>query len=529
MTSPPASARFLACIIAAAFFAGGCSRPSTAEGEVTYGLTLSPTGIDPHLNASAELGIPLSSVYDTLIVQDPATGDFLPSLATSWSISDDGLTYTFHLRSDVHFHDGEPFDADAVRANIAYVLDPDHHSQKAAFMLGPLEEAAVEDSQTVAFHLTEPYPPLLDSLSQVYLGMASPMALETWGPAEYQFHQVGTGPFRFQEFVPNDHLTLIRNPDYAWGPSIYRHATAQVEGVTFRFYTDPATRALALENGDADILGEIPPHDAERLMRDGRFQVEAVPIPGQPLQFLLNTQRPPTDEAAVREALLLALDRPAIVNAVFGPTSPVAQGPLSINSWGFSAASSFPVHDEAGAARLLADAGWVQGPDGVLQRNDVALELAIVAPSWGNNPEVGQLMEAAWEALGARVELRVTPSFGQLKEAQERGDYNAIGINFFGTDPDLLRPMFTSDGVYNWTGYADPLLDDLLGRAGGSAASPAERIELYAQAARIVHDQALLIPIRDYVNLVASHQRIQGLRFSYAGWFPLLIDLDIAS
>jgi peptide/nickel transport system substrate-binding protein len=516
-------------LVAVAFLAAGCSTPSTTESEVAYGLTLSPTGIDPHLNASAELGIPLSSVYDTLVVQDPGTGEFLPSLASSWSISEDGRSYTFHLRSDVHFHDGEPFDADSVAANVAYVLDPDHHSQKAIFMLGPLEEVVVGDSRTVTFLLTDPYPPLLDSLSQVYLGMASPKALERWGPADYQFHQVGTGPFRFEEFVPNDHITLVGNPDYTWGPSIYRHKTAQVERVIFRFYTDPATRALALENGDADILGELPPHDADRLQREDAFQVAAVPIPGQPMQFLFNARRPPTDERVVRQALLLALDRPAIVETVFGPTSPVAQGPLSINSWGFSAASPFPVHDPAASARLLADAGWVPGSDGVLRRNDVALELTIVAPSWGNNPEVGQLIEAAWESLGARVELRVAPSFGQLKEAQEEGDYHAIGINFFGTDPDLLRPMFTSGAIYNWTGYSDPLLDDLLGRAGGSAAAPSERSELYAQVTRIVRDQALLIPIRDYVNLVASHRRIQGLRFSYAGWFPLLIDLELAS
>jgi len=529
VTLRPAHWRLRAGLVAVVFFSAGCSTPSTTNRGVTYGLTLSPTGIDPHLNASAELGIPLSSVYDTLVVQDPATGEFLPSLASSWSISEDGRSYTFHLRSDVHFQDGEPFDAEAVAANIDYVLDPDHHSQKAVFMLGPLEDVVVGDSQTVTFLLAEPYPPLLDSLSQVYLGMASPKALETWGPVDYQFHQVGTGPFRFEEFVPNDHITLTRNPDYAWAPSIYRHATAQVERVTFRFYTDPATRALALENGDADILGELPPHDWDRLQRDGAFQVESVPIPGQPMQFLFNTRRPPTDEWAVRQALLLALDRPAIVETVFGPSSPVAQGPLSINSWGYSAAGSFPAYDEAASARLLADAGWVPGSDGVLRRNDISLELSIVAPSWGYNPEVGQLIEAAWEALGARVELRVAPSFGQLKEAQEQGDYSAIGLNFFGTDPDLLRPMFTSGGIYNWMGYSDPLLDDLLGRAGGSAAAAAERSELYAQIARIVRDQGLLIPIRDYVNLVASHRRIQGLRFSYAGWFPLLIDLELAS
>jgi len=525
--APSRIPRSAACVLALAF-ATACAGTAPPGTSVAYGLTLSPTGIDPHLNASAELGIPLTSVYDTLVVQDPETGAFLPSLASSWEISDDGLTYAFHLRTDVRFHDGEPFDAEAVRANIDYILNPENHSQKAVFMLGPFDRAEVVDTATIVLHLAEPYPPLLDSLAQVYLGMASPRALAAWGPSEYPFHQVGTGPFRFIEFIPNDHLTLARNPDYAWGPSIYRHTTARVETITFRFFTDPATRALALENGDADILGEIPPHDAERLDGEG-FQVTPVAIPGQPLQFLFNRRLPPTDELAVREALLLALDRPAIVDTVFGPTSPVAQGLLSANSLGFAPIRTSPSQDAVAARRLLADSGWLPDADGVRRRDGSPLALTLIAPSWGNNPEVGQLLEAAWEALGAQVELQIAPSFGQLKEAQERGDYNAIGINFFGTDPDLLRPMFASEGIYNWTGYADPSLDDVLRRAGASAATPSQRVELYAEAARIMGDQALVIPIRDYVNLVGASPRIHGLRFSYAGWFPLLIDLEVGS
>jgi len=224
-----------------------CAAP--AETELRYGLTLSPTGIDPHINASVELGIPLSSVYDTLVFQDPETGEFVPGLASDWEVSPDGLTYTFHLREDVLFHDEQRFDAQAVKANIEYVLDPDHRSQKAASMLGPLKEVEVLAPYSVAFHLERPFAPLLDSLSQVYLGMASPAALETWGPGDYQFHQVGTGPYRFVEYLQDDHLILQRNPDYSWGPAIYRSDQAEVEKITFRFFEDPATRALALESG----------------------------------------------------------------------------------------------------------------------------------------------------------------------------------------------------------------------------------------------------------------------------------------
>jgi peptide/nickel transport system substrate-binding protein len=529
MTSPRPVARRLAALLAAAGIVSACANSPSPSASVRYGLTLSPTGLDPHLNASAELGIPLTSVYDTLVVQDPSTGEFLPSLATDWAVSADGRTYTFHLRSGVKFHDEEAFNAEAVRANIEYTLNPDNHSQKAIFMLGPLETVEVIDAGTVAFHLSEPFPPLLDSLSQVYLGMASPKALAEWGPAEYQFHQVGTGPFRFVEFIPNDHILLTRNSEYAWGPSIYHNKAAQVDSVTFHFYTDPATRALAVENGDADILGEIPPNDAARLETAGSVRILPVPIPGQPMQFLFNTTLAPTDDLSVRLALLTAIDRPTIVDAVFGKSSPVAEGIVSSSNWGSSPSSRFPSYDPAQADRLLRDAGWIRGGDGIRHKNGQALHLVIVAPSWGNNPEVGQLIEAAWEALGAEVELEVAPSFGQLKEAQEKGEYHLIGVNFFGTDPDLLRPMFASDGLYNWTGYRDPLLDDLLQRAGSTAASLSTRKDLYSQVAQIVMNQVLLVPMRDYVNLVAVGPHIQGLRFSYAGWFPLLIDLSVAS
>ena len=503
----------------------GCAPTSDAATTVRYGLTLAPTGIDPHINASAELGIPLTSVYDTLVVQDPSSGDILPGLAESWDISPDGRTYTFTLRPDVRFHDGTSFEAADVIANLDYVVNPDHHSQKAIFMLGPYQSAAALDDHTLQIQLAQPFPPLLDSLSQVYLGIASPEALAQWGPAEYQFHQVGTGPYRFVEYVPNDHLTLEKNPDYAWAPSIYRDATAYFDQVVFRFYEETATRALALENGDVDILGEVPPHDAARLGASGRFTLHAVPIPGQPTQFLFNTTRAPTDEPEVRRALIESVDRQAVVATVYGESSPVAEGPLAQAMWASSDASAFPGFDRAAAEARLEGAGWLLGNDGRRERDGEPLELTIVSPTWGYHPEVAQLLEAAWEAIGAEVEVETSPGFGLLKEARDAGDYSLIGINFFGADPDVLRPMFASDGLYNWMNVADPLLDEVLTRAATTAISQDERRALYADAARIIRDQSLILPVRDYVDLVVANDRLTGLAFTYQGWFPLLLDL----
>ncbi|HMK09259.1 MAG TPA: ABC transporter substrate-binding protein, partial [Anaerolineales bacterium] len=457
------------------------------------------------------------------------TGEILPSLAESWTVSPDGRSYTFRLRKDVRFHDGTTFEASDVIANLDYIVDPDHHSQKAVFLLGPYQSAEAPDDRTLILHLSQPFPPLLDSLSQVYLGIASPEALARWGPSEYPFHQVGTGPYRFVEYVPNDHLTLAKNPDYNWAPAIYHNARPYFDEIVFRFYEDPATRALALENGDVDVMGEVPPLDARRLGDSGTFTLQAIPISGQPTQFLFNTARPPTNDPEVRRALIQAVDRQAVVSTIYGESSPVADGPLSHNNWAFSQASPFPSYDTAAASDRLEAAGWAVGPSGVRQHDGQPLQLKIVAPSWGYHPEVAQLLEAAWEAIGAQVEVQVAPGFGLLKEAVQSGDYNLVGSEFFGTDPDVLRPMFASGGLYNWMNVADPALDDLLERAATTAVSQNERRTLYAEAAQRIQDQSLILPVRDYVDLVVANARLTGLRFNYQGWFPLLLDLRPSS
>ena len=175
------------CMLIPALLLTGCASQPTSPQRLAYGLTLAPSGIDPHINASSELGIPLTSVYDTLVYQDPVSGKFVPGLAQSWKISEDGKTYTFVLRRDVKFHDGTPFNAAAVKVNLDRIANPATKSQKAVFLLGPFDRAEVIDEFTVAIHLKQPFAPLLDGLSQVYLGIASPTALAKWGQ-DYQLH-----------------------------------------------------------------------------------------------------------------------------------------------------------------------------------------------------------------------------------------------------------------------------------------------------------------------------------------------------
>lgn len=501
-------------------------RASSSGARIVYGLTLAPSGIDPHVNRSSELGIPLTSVYDTLVYRDPDTGEFVSGLAERWEISADGLVYTFYLRQDVTFHDDTPFNAEAVRFNLERITSSTLASQKARFMLGPYERAEVVDEHTVRIHLSEPFAPLLDALSQVYLGMASPTAVARWGD-EYQLHQVGTGSFIFAEYVPGDHLLLRRNPDYAWGPPIYQHETAQVEEIEFRFFTDPAIRSPALETGDADVMGEIPPQDAARLDENADFHIEPVPIPGASLMFFMNTARPPLDDVRVRQALIYGTDRQAIISSVFRDTSPVAYGPLAAVTVGYEpAVRNYYLYDPTQAAALLDEAGWSDTDgDGIRDKDGEPLDLDLYLMGWGYMPEVGQLLAAQWSELEIGVNSRVV-SFPEAMEVTGEGRHHLIPFNLSGSDPDILRQFFHSQGGSNWSKTNDAELDAWLETAARTS-DLAERATLYSQVQLRVMDRALVIPVRDYVNLNGVSNRVQGLRFDAQGWFPWLIDVTL--
>jgi peptide/nickel transport system substrate-binding protein len=510
---------------------GGCSRApllpqeQPARHKIVYGLTLQPSGFDPHIHASSELGIPLRQVYDTLVYRDPETQEFVPGLAESWSVSPDSLIYTFNLRRDVRFHDGTPFNAEAVGANLDRITNPDVGSLRAVFMLGPYTGHEIVDEFTIRLFLSEPYSPLLDSLSQVYLGMASPTAFNALSRDRYQFHQVGTGPFRFVEYVPGERLVIRRNPDYAWGPSFYRPVIGtSVDEVEFRFFTEsPASRAIALESGDAQVMGELLPSDARVLTGSAQIRLQPVAVAGQPLQFMMHTGRFPTNDIRVRQALILATNREAIVDAVFQRYSPVAWGPLSANSpfydRGLRGAYAY---DPIGAQNLLAEAGFTDtNDDGFLDFGGAVLTVSMIVPPWGLIPEVATLIQDQWRTIGVDLDLIPVPSRNILVETVNQGEYNLVAFYSFGLDAALMNDYYLSSGSLNWMRYANPDLDSALMEAARQS-DPAARESLYVQIQRLIMTEALILPIRDYVNLNGMSASMEGMAFDAYGWFPLL-------
>jgi len=520
-------------IIAAAVLAACGSVPQTGSQttlrQIVYGLTLQPTGFDPHINASSELGIPLRSVYDTLIYRDPQTKAFVPGLATSWTISPDGLTYEFSLRNNVHFHDNTPFNAQAVAVNLDRITNPDNASQKAFFMLGSYSGYEIVNDYTIRLHLAEPYSPLLDSLSQVYLGIASPAALAATSIERYQFHQVGTGPYRFTDYLPGDHLTIARNPDYTWGPDFYQDALANApDEIVFRFYEDPPARALALQGNEAQVIGELLPADARDLSADADIGLLPVSIPGQPLQFFMNTNRFPTDDERIRQALLYGANREAIIDSVYQRFSPVAWGPLSAATEFYAPEVTGRYAYDANQARaLLASAGFADSDgNGYVDFAGVDLEITVLVPPWGLIPQVSQFLQEQWREIGVRAVLQQVPSRSTLLDAFASGEYNLGAYYEFGVDPAFLSRYFTTNGANNYTGYSDSNLDNLLLEAERQMDAQA-RQSLYTQAQMLIMDRALILPIRDYVNLNGYRNSVSGLAFDAYGFYPILANIEL--
>jgi peptide/nickel transport system substrate-binding protein len=255
-----------------------------------------------------------------------------------------------------------------------------------------------------------------------------------------------------------------------------------------------------------------------------------VAIPGLPLVGFLNTDASPTDDPSVRQALILATDRAQLVQTVFGPYSPVAMGPLSRSHPDYDPAVESlysTAADREAASALLEEAGWVMGEDGLRRRDGQTLQLQAYLMTWGLVPEVAELLQAQWRAVGVDLVLNEV-TFTAALAAVAENRHHVIFWSEPGTDADLLRSFFHSEsiGVRNWSNVRSPQLDSLLDEARVEG-DPERRSELYSQVQTLVMEDALILPIRDYVNLNGVRRCVSDLRFDTRGWFPILHDVQL--
>ncbi len=353
--------------------AGGPSPTPTGEaaasGPISGGTLTYLSGPEPPVWDAQKLpGLGLlsinSSIFDTIVTQEP-DGSYGPGLAESWEISDDGLTYTFHLRDDVVFHDGEKFDAAALQTVLERTLDPDN-------ALPPLNGIAITgfdqpDDTTLVITLKNPSATVIHSFSTPHIPVYSPKVLAEHTAAELASNpllSVGTGPFKVTGYTKGSSITLERNDDYAWAPDTIAHdGPAYLDEIDISFVPEPQARVGALASGQADAIDAVPPLNAPELIASGATILEAVNA-GLPYTLSINATAAPTDDIKVREALRAAISLDDILESIYGGyydkawtvitpiTPPAGSYDQDLEgTWGY---------DLELAASLLDEAGWTE-------------------------------------------------------------------------------------------------------------------------------------------------------------------------
>jgi peptide/nickel transport system substrate-binding protein len=504
------------------------SGTGTAGGTLTVALSVEPDTLDPGAATQSAAIQVAREVYDTLIYLDPSNGEFVPGLATSWKTSADGKAVTFTLRTGVTFADGTDFNADAVKFTFQRILSADYKSPIAKPKLGPLTGVRVIDPQTVEFDLSSPYPSLLNALSQGNFGIVSPAAVQKYGAA-YGQHPVGTGPFSFVEWVPGDHVTLKKNPDYNWAPSVTKHqGPAYLDQVVFKVVSDNSARTAALQSGDVQVAWNMPAADYTRLKgAGGDLVMQSAPWSGGSLSWFLNTERAPTNDLAVRQAIEYGLDRHALIEtALFGNYTP-AEGPISPSTVYYSKAveGMYP-YDAAKAKSLLDGAGWTVGDGGIRHKDGQSLTLTIITIA--QFEPIATTIQGLLKPLGFDVKVDVRDQAAAVA-ADNKGEGTGGITGLVDSDPAGIQLFYSSAnyGGYDWSRIKDDQIDKLLADQAVQT-DTAKRADLFSQLQVMIMQKALIYPMYQGAFLWGLSTKVKGFHTDILA-YPYYYDVSLGS
>lgn len=509
-------------VLAAALWAGA----ALAQSEPVYGgtLTIAYTSTSPHLDIQGTNQGSLSEsahyIYETLFDRNPE-GEIEGLLATGFDISDDGLTYDFSLQPGVVFHDGTPFDAEAVKYNFERKID----LQLPTWDSIPWESIEVVDPLTVRVNLTAPAPHIVNVLSAKTWSMYSPTWAEAVGQDGVKNDAVGTGAFVVEEFLPNDTLRLVRNPDY------WQEGLPYLDEVVFRVIPDANTRAALFESGDVDMALGLPVPVTERLRLDPRFEVLSE-LGARQYYITLNNFRAPTDDVLVRRAINHAIDKQGIINAVFlGVGAEIARAVyMAPNVIGYTEAGYYEYDPEL-ARELLEEAGWTVGDDGVRVKDGERLELSLFTRrgSVTGDFETAELVQGMLAEVGIEVDLQVYESASFVPAVtvpKEESTYSMANLTWGTVTGDaeyVVSTIYRCDSeaprLYNRAYYCNEEVD-ALSDASREVATLEERNEIYEDIIGIVFQDAPVLQLFNQVEFVPINADLHGVYFepAFSNW-----------
>jgi peptide/nickel transport system substrate-binding protein len=496
-------------------------------GTLVVGLDQEPPTLDPHASPSAVTYQIIASVTENLLYRGP-DGKLVPWLAESWTTSRDGRSVTFKLCRDVKFHDGTPFNADAVKFNFDRIVDPNFKAGGARAALAGYAGSKVLDEFTVQVTFETPYSPFLNAVASGVLSLVSPKAVRETGD-QVHTRPIGSGPFMIREYVAKDHTTMVRNPAYARkAPWSDRSGPAQIETVVWKFVPEAGTRVTTLESGETQGIYLVPAQSLPRLEKNAAVRVEKLPWPGVPRIWLLNTTKPPFDDVRVRRAVNHAVDKEGFLATVYRGTGLKAFAPLTavmLDDPGLRQAYPF---DPEKAKALLGEAGWQPAADGIRAKGGQRLEIVLNAIEYGGGPDpTAQLIQSSLRDVGIDVKIKAQARPPWYEDNYRCATHGPV-MFLRSTDPDGLFALFHSSlvgGNFNWSCVKNAKLDGMLSE-GRRESDPAKRRAIYLAIEKLALEEALTVPLVDELAVWAFRANVQGVKYNFNA-YPVLSDAVI--
>lgn len=428
----------------------------------------------------------LQLVYESLASRD-WDYKYAPALAERWESSPDGLTWTFHLKKNVKFHDGTPLTSHAVKRHFEILLNPETNAAN-ALDYAWIKGMETPDEHTIVFKLDKPYPNLLFRVSQTYGAIQNPDAYEKYGPKGTKQYgttiAVGTGPFKLKEWVPGDRIVFERNPDYAWAPPWFQNQGAPyLDTVTYRMIPDAATRLAELETGNVQILLSLPVEHYDRAKKMPNVEVLEKPAFG--LGYLgIATDKKPFNDVRVRRAINLAIDREALVKSVFFGLAKPAYGYLPPLLAEFYEDKQAHRYDPEAAKKLLAEAGYPNG-----------FKCTLATQNRTEHVRVAQAIQPMLEAVGIKTEL-VQYDEASYKDMLKAGKQELFMRQYSWDSADILQWFLDSHQFPypNHSRWRDKTTDDMIW-AAETARDLQARTEKYFEVQKYLIDKAVWCPL----------------------------------
>ncbi|WP_342514490.1 ABC transporter substrate-binding protein [Sporosarcina sp. FSL K6-1522] len=486
----------------------GKDNAGSANQTLVFGRGGDSTSLDPSRVTEGETFKVTVNLYETLLNFGEEDTTVQPGLAKEWDTSEDGLTYTFTLQEGVKFHDGTDFNAEAVVKNFDRWANGDadkfpyYSSMFGGFKDDPervIDTVTAEGDNTVVMTLTRPQAPFLKNIAMSMFAIASPTAFEK-GDDEFERNPVGTGPFKFVEWKPNETITIEKNTDY------WQEGLPKLDKVIFKTIPDNSARLNELLNGGIDLADGINPADGKRIEGDDKLQL--FERPSMNVGYLgLTVTRPPFDKKEVRQAMNYAIDKQTILDSFFEGRADSAKNPMPPSISGYNDAIEEYPYDPEKAKELLAAAGLADGFEMDLWA------MPVPRPYMPDGAKVAEVIQKNLADIGVKANI-VSYEWATYLDKASKGEADAFMLGWTGDNGDadnFIYVLLDEDniGSNNYTYYKNDDLHKLLIEAQ-TEVDEDKRNELYKQAQEIIHEEAPWVPLAHSTPLIGGAKELTG-------------------